>query len=367
MKLFIPGPTHVRPEILAAQAAPMISHRGEAMQELLAAVLPGVREAFGTRGDVIVLSCSTTGAMEAISRSLLGGGARALHLLNGNFSTLWSQLSKNCGFDVITEERPWGAGYDEATVSATLAGLDERPDVVFVTHCATSTGALSDIAGVVRAVRAVAPDALVCADVTSSAAGVPIDFDAIDLDIAVGGAQKAWALPPALTLAALSPRAAARMQGNPNRGQAHDLVAALAYQNDTGMTMTTPSIPVIQALRRQIDDIHAAGGFAARFERHRTMQQLVLDWVAARRLTTLADPAFRSPTVTSIACGGRFVIADLLAGYREAGFFVGGGYGKTQATHWRIGHMGDHTPEDVEELLAVTDTILTRVGSAPAT
>lgn len=364
MKLFIPGPTHVRPEVLAAQAEPMIAHRSEAMQELLAGVLPGVREAFGTRGDVVVLSCATTGAMEAIGRSLLGGGARALHLVNGNFSGLWSRLSRACGYDVTVHDEPWGAGFDEAVTRRALSALPEAPDVVFVTHCETSTGALSDVAGVVRAVRAAAPDAIVCADVTSSAAGVPIDLDAIDLDVAVGGVQKAWALPPALTLAALSSRAKARLASLTDRGHAHDLLASLTYQDDTGMTMSTPAIPVLRALRRQVDDIAATGGFAPRFERHRAMHAAVLDWIDARGFTSLAAPPFRSPTVTSIATGGRFEVADLLAGYREAGYFVGGGYGKTKTTHWRIGHMGDHTLDDVVQLLDVTDRVLARLGVA---
>jgi len=366
LKLFIPGPTHVRKKLLEAQAAPMIGHRSEFMKELLADILPGIRECFGTKGDVVALSCSSTAAMEAVSRSVTRPDDRLLHLVNGNFSNLWAKLSDACGYDVGIEDKEWGDAWDEQSVSL---ALDEHGPVgaVFVAHCETSTAALSDIAGVVRAVRAKCPDALVCVDVTSSACGAKIDFDALDIDIAVGGVQKAWALPPALALAALSPRAKARMAEVPGRGYTNDLLSALKYQDDKGMTSTTPAIPVMQALRVQLQDIAASGGMQARFDRHLEMQKLVADWVARYGFSILAKEGARSPTVTSIGCEGRFAMAELVKGYREAGYFITGGYGKTKETHWRIGHMGDHTPACVTEVLRVTDEILDRIGlQAPA-
>jgi aspartate aminotransferase-like enzyme len=366
LKLFIPGPSHVRRRILEAQAAPMIGHRSQSMRDLLAEVLPGLRQCFGTEGDVVVLSSSSTAAMEAVGRSVVRPGKRALHLPNGNFSDLWRKLSEACGLETAVEEKPWGAAWDEASVDAALE-RHGAVDAVFVAHCETSTGALSDIAGVARAVRSRCPDALVCVDVTSSACGVRIDFDKNDIDIVVGGVQKAWALPPALALGALSPRAVARMQSNPGRGYTNDMLSTLEYQNKKGMTVTTPPIPVLQALRVQLGDIEANGGFEQRFEDHLSMQQLTLDWAAGHGFGVLAEDGFRSPTVTSIGCGGRFVVADLVAAYKQAGYFIGGGYGKTKETHWRIGHMGDHTPSCVSELLTVTDEILSRIGlSEPA-
>jgi len=366
LKLFIPGPTHVRQKLLEAQAKPMIGHRSEFMKELLADVLPGIRECFGTQGDVVVLSSSSTAAMEGMSRSVTRPGGKLLHLVNGNFSSLWFKLSTACGLNAVKVEKEWGDAWDETSVAAALK--EHGPvEAVFVAHCETSTGALSDIAGVARGVRATYPDALVCVDVTSSACGVVIDFDAIDIDVAVGGVQKAWALPPALALAAISPLAKARMDEVSGRGYTNDLRSALQYQNDKGMTSTTPSIPVMQALRVQLGDIAAAGGMAARFEKHLEMQRIVREWLEMHEFSVLAGEAWRSPTVTSIGCDGRFTMSELVKGYRDAGYFITGGYGKTKETHWRIGHMGDHTPECVRAVLAVTDSILERVGlAAPA-
>ncbi len=363
LKLFIPGPSHVRPSILQAQAMPMIGHRSEFMKELLADVLPGIRSCFGTQGDVAVLSCSSTGAMEGISRSIIPAGGKALHLTNGNFSNLWWRLATACGIDAIEEAKEWGQAWDEASAAEVLA-QHGSVDAVFVCHCETSTGALSDIAGVVQAVRAACPDALVCVDVTSSAAGVPIEVDARDIDIAVGGVQKAWALPPALALATVSSRARARMEQLPNRGYTHDLLSTLNYQEKKGMTTTTPAIPVLQAMRVQLGDIESSGGFPARFEKHEAMQKLVFDWLTGHEFSVMAEEGFRSPTVTSIGCNDRFTMSDLVAGYREAGYFIAGGYGKSKETHWRIGHMGDHTPQCVSELLTITDEILDQIGCA---
>jgi aspartate aminotransferase-like enzyme len=364
-KLFIPGPTHMRREVLEAQALPMISHRGDEARQLLADLLPGVRAAFGTKGDVVVLSCSSTCAMEAVSRSVVRPGKRVLHLTNGNFSKLWWELSVACGFDAVNAEQPWGEGWDEERAAAELR-THGALDAVMVTHCETSTGAMTDVAGVIRAVRAAQPEALVCSDVTSTAAGMPVDFDKLGLDVALGGVQKCWAVPPALALGAFSPRARARMEANKGRGWTNDFLSCLQFQEKSKETSTTPAIPQMQALRRQIRDIEASGGMAARFKKHEAMQKLVLDWAAARGLGTLAPARFRSPAVTSIACEGRFEVAQLIAGLMAAGYFIQPGFGKTAATHWRIGHMGDHTPKCVGELLAEHDRVLSRIGAKVA-
>ena len=361
-KLFIPGPTHMRREVLAAQAVPMISHRGDEARQLLADLLPGVRAAMGTKGDVVVLSCSSTCAMEAVSRSVVRPGKKVLHLTNGNFSKLWWELSVACGYDAVNAEQPWGEGWDEERAAAELKKHGAL-DAVMVTHCETSTGAMTDVAGVIRAVRAAQPEALVCSDVTSTATGMPVDFDAVGLDVALGGVQKCWAVPSALALGALSPRAKARMEANKGRGWTNDFLSCLQFQEKFKETSTTPAIPQMQALRQQIRDIEKSGGMAARFARHLAMQKLVLDWVAARGLGTLAPARFRSPAVTSIAANGRFEIAPMIAGLMAAGYFIQPGFGKTAPTHWRIGHMGDHTVKCVGELLAETDRVLAKIGA----
>src|SRR5262249_5014638 len=141
---------------------------------------------------------------------------------------------------------------------------------------------------------------------------------------------------------------------------------ALDFQEKSKETSTTPAIPQMQALRRQIRDIEAGGGLAARFRKHEAMQKLVLDWAAARGLGTLAPARFRSPAVTSLACEGRFEVARLIAGLMAAGYFIQPGFGKTAPTHWRIGHMGDHTPQCVAELLAEHDRVLAKIGAKVA-
>jgi aspartate aminotransferase-like enzyme len=304
--------------------------------------------------------------MEGVGRSVTRPGKKVLHLVNGNFSNLWWKLSEASGLETVKAERDWGEAWDADSVAEALDHAGPV-DAVFVAHCETSTAALSDIAGIARAVRAKQPDALVCVDVTSSACGVAIDFDAIDIDIAVGGVQKAWALPPALALGAISSRAKARMDDVPGRGYTNDMRSALDYQDNKGMTSTTPAIPVMRSMRQQIRDIEASGGMVARFDKHLAMQKMLLDWVAGHGFGVLAQEGYRSPSVTSIANNGRFAMADLVKGYAEAGYFITGGYGKTKETHWRIGHMGDHTPECLAELLSVTDGILDRIGlKAPA-
>ena len=94
------------------------------------------------------------------------------------------------------------------------------------------------------------------------------------VDVAIGGVQKCWAVPPALALGALSARAKARMAAHSGRGWTNDFLSALQFQDEQKMTNITPAIPQMQALRQQLRDIEAAGGMAARIKAHDAMQKL---------------------------------------------------------------------------------------------
>ena len=60
-RLFIPGPTEVRVENLAALARHQIGHRSAEFQELYADVVGKLRRVLGTEGRVFLFTCSSTG------------------------------------------------------------------------------------------------------------------------------------------------------------------------------------------------------------------------------------------------------------------------------------------------------------------
>ena len=205
MKIWIPGPTYVRTEVLAEQVQPMIGHRSKAMTELIERIDPHLRLAFGlaegSSATVAVGSHSATGMMEG---ALLGVGPRQLAVVNGAFSKRWAEIGRILGKDVTVLELPLGRAVTEEELSRALA--EKGPfDAVTLVVCETSTGVLTPLAPVARAMAG-APRTMLLVDVVSAIAGSPLDVDLNRIDFALAGVNKALALPPGITVMCASQR-----------------------------------------------------------------------------------------------------------------------------------------------------------------
>ena len=106
IKLFIPGPTEVRPEILDAQTEWMIGHRMPECFELVASVEAKLKQVFFTEKRVLISASSGTGLMEAAVRNTVN--KKVLHCINGAFSTRWHKISQANGKETDKIEVEWG-------------------------------------------------------------------------------------------------------------------------------------------------------------------------------------------------------------------------------------------------------------------
>lgn len=358
-RFFLPGPTEVHPEVLAAQARPVIGHRGAAMSALLAAVDAPLRAVFGTARPVYVSSSSATGLMEAAVRN--GVRRRALALVNGAFSERFRDLVADCGRDVETHEVAWGEAHEPDEVERRLraGGFD----ALTVVHSETSTGVLNplpEIAAAVRAAeRATGEEILLLVDGVTSVGGMIVETEGWGLDFLLTGSQKALALPPGLAFATASERMLARAATIPGRGQYFDLLEFDRHWA-THQTPNTPALTLVYALVEQMRRF-AAEGIEARAARHAAMRARSCDWVrgagARWGLGLLAPEPGRSPTVTTITVpDGR--AGALVNGLAARGWTIGAGYGRLRDATVRIGHMGDHTPDGVSALLTQMEEVL---------
>jgi aspartate aminotransferase-like enzyme len=346
-RYFVPGPSEVHPDVLQAMARPVVYHRTPEARELLDRVQPVLQEVFGTERPVHVVTSSGTGVVEAGLRAL--PRAKVLALVNGAFSERFAKIAEACGHDVERCEKPWG----EVHAPADLA-LDGHAAVTVV-HSETSTGALQPLAELARAI-----DVPLLVDSVSGAGGVPVEMDARGLAYVCTGAQKALALPPGLGFAAASERLLASAAGADRRGFYLDL---LQYERQA--PPFTPAISLLYALDAQLQRI-ACEGLAARFARHARMAERTWAWVASARerlgieLEVLAAEGFRSPTVTCIRLPAPLTGPEVVRRLKERGYSAAAGYGRLKETSFRIGHMGEQTPETLEGLLAACDEALVR-------
>jgi len=367
-KLWIPGPTEVRREILAECARPMIGHRGSEMTALIDRLDPGLRLAFGlaegSRARVAVHTSSATGIMEA---ALKGVGPRILCAVNGAFSKRWSEIAGLLGKEVHVLGAPLGGAVAPEEIERALAGKGPFDAFTLVSN-ETSTGVRTPL-GPVAEVLEQHPRTMFLVDLVSYIAGAPVDFDENRIDLGFAGVQKAFALPPGISVLCASARYLEGARAQEHRGFYLDPIK-IVEGHEQRATPCTPAIGLYYALARQLEDIGAgltlpprergrtgASAWRARHEEHLRMQQATEAWAGSHGLEMLPSPAHLSPTISCVKAGS-LDVSKLIAGLKARGHEIGNGYGDLKGKTFRIGHMGDHTEAGLAEMLSLADEVV---------
>ena len=346
-RFFLPGPTDVHPEVLAAMQRPMIGHRSGAMEQLLARLEGPLAGLFRTTRPVLVGTTSATGFMEMAVRN--GVRHRALSLVNGSFSERFANLVRTCGKECIRLDVPLGCAVEPDMLRDALRRTPV--DAVTLVHSETSTGVLQDVAALAAVVREF-DDVLLLVDAVTSLAGSPVETDAWKLDFVLTGSQKALALPPGLALGVASERMVERARTLPGRGLYFDLVSFLEATTKHQPT-NTPAISLLYALEAQLGRIEREGGVEARWQRHEAMRRGVERWSEQHGVTYLPREGRRSWTVSCLKLPDGKTSKPIVAALKQAGWTIGAGYGSLKESTIRIGHMGDHSVAALDELLAL--------------
>ncbi|HEY2951199.1 MAG TPA: alanine--glyoxylate aminotransferase family protein [Verrucomicrobiae bacterium] len=359
VKLHIPGPVEVSEKTFRAFCSPMIGHRGQGFKDLYAKIQPQLQSLLYTKQLVYLGTSSAWGVMEGAIRNLVT--TKVLNCMCGAFSDKWLDVSKRCGKEAEALQVPWGSPIRAEDVDRKLG--TGQFDALTLIHNETSTGVMSPLAEI-AALKKKYLDVMFIVDAVSSMTATKIEFDALGLDVLLAGTQKAFALPPGLTVFACSPAALAKAATAKDRGYYFDFVE---FQKNAAESMTpsTPSIGHVYALASKLDDIFAEG-LDARFARHLKLAQMTRDWAARHGFTLFPEKGFESVTLTCInngaKPGGRTVdVAKLQKLVKEQGFLIDGGYGKIKGTTFRISNMGDETESTMQQLYAALDGAMKQV------
>jgi len=350
---FLPGPTEVRKEVLAAMLKPMIPHRSAEFENLFAKLQQGLKKVFLTERPVYTAASSGTGMMEAAIRAVPSG--RILSLVNGAFSERFAHIAEMCGREVDRYEVPWGEVHSLEVLDHHLSRNDYR--AITVTHSETSTGALNNV----RAISDLAHsrNALCMIDSVSGLAGAELRFDEWKLDYVLTGSQKSFGLPSGLAFGVASAELVELARKAGNRGVYFDIVEMDRYalQNQTP---ATPAFSLMYALEVQLDYI-IREGIENRWARHLAMLNATSDWLddSAQRLNVgwhnIVKRENRSPTVSTVRLPDSIPGRAFVQKVKANGIQVATGYGKLGDTTFRIGHMGDHTVQTLQNCFAACE------------
>lgn len=363
--LRIPGPTPLPDAVRQAGTRQMINHRGPEFQEIVGRVSAGMRPAFGTDADVLVLTSSGTGGLESAVVSFLSPGDAVLAVSIGNFGERFAKIASIYGADVTTLDVGWGQAADAASVGESIRAMTaqgRRPCAVLLTFNETSTGVTNPVAQLAAAIRDEVAGALILVDGISGIAAMPFHMDAWGLDVVVTGSQKAWMIPPGLAMVAASERAWAAAE---KASMPRFYLDLLRHREalPRGQTPWTPAVGLIFQLDAALT-LMETEGLEAIFARHAACATAARAGLRAMGFELFADQAHASDTVTSAHVPAGVEWSALNKELLSRGLVLAGGQGKMKGKVFRIGHLGDVSVGDIVLALEVLEEGAAAAGVA---
>lgn len=366
IRLFTPGPTPLLPAAQFAMAAADLHHRTPEFRALYQRVLGQLKTFVGTQNDVVLLTSSGTGAMEASVANLTSPGDRVLVLTAGKFGERWTGLAKafGCQPDVISA--PYGQTF---SIDAIKAALRDDTRVVYMQATETSTGVRHDVKGIAEMLRSKGSEALLVVDAITGLGTTHLDMDAWNVDILIGGSQKAVMIPPGLAYLAASERAWNRMETAKNPRYYFDLRKE-RKSAAKGESAYTPGVALIAALGAALDYIAAqAEGDLARgrvllvenAEKCAAMTRAAVPALDMRLFAPKAPSAAVTAVLPPEGVDSGVIVKELKSRF---GVTVTNGQGEMKGQIFRIAHLGFFDPLDTLALLGALEQVTNR--SLPA-
>jgi len=340
--LQIPGPTNVPERVLRAIDSATIDHRGPEFGRMGLEILEGLRAVFQTTQPVVIYPASGTGAWEAALVNTLSPGDRVLMFETGHFASLWSKMAARLGLAVELVPTDWRRGVDPAAVEAKLKeDREHKIKAVCVVHNETSTGVVSRIGAIRKAIDSTGHPAIYMVDTISSLASIDYRHDEWGVDVTVAGSQKGLMLPPGLSFNAVSEKARKASQSAklPRSYWNWDEIIA---SNKTGYFPYTPATNLLYGLRESLAMLIEEGlqNVFARHARHAEATRRAVRAWGLEILCAVPEEYSNSLTAVMMPAGhDADVLRKMILDAYDMS--LGTGLGKLAGKVFRVGHLGD--------------------------
>jgi aspartate aminotransferase-like enzyme len=353
LMLMIPGPTPVPENVLLALAKHPMGHRSGEFIQIQADVTENLKWLYQTTNELLLLTSSGTGAMEAGIINFFSPGDRVLVVHNGKFGERWALVSKAFGLDVAEVTAPWGQPINPADVQAALTADSAKAiKGVIVTHSETSTGVINDLETITKHVKA--HGALIIVDAVTSMGATSVPIDAWGLDVVCSGSQKGFMVPPGMGFVAVSAKA----------WEAYKTAKIPKFYLDLGKYRKdgapfTPSVNLIFALQASLAMMKKEGleNIFARHHRHRDACRAA---VKAMGLGLYAPDGHGSPAITAVSTPDAEQIRSVMK--KKYDIVLAGGQDHLSGQVFRIGHLGFVCDRDILSALAALEGTLAELG-----
>ncbi len=344
--LYTPGPTSVPEKVRKRMAEQVIYHRGDEFKKLFTRINKNLQYIFQTSQPVLTLVSSGTGGMEATFVNLFSPDDTIISVNNGKFSARWVEMPRALGLKVIDLRLDWG---EAPTAAQVLRLLRKHPQAkaVYLVHCETSTGTVTDVRSLAKVIRNNS-SALVCVDGVSSIGALEFRFDDWGIDVCVTASQKGLMLPPGLAFVALSRRAIRKFSSSSLPKYYFDFKKILnSYRSE--QTPWTPAISLLMGLDESLKMIHSEG-LEKIWKRHKILADSLRSGIKKLGLEILSKNP--SNSVTAVLLPRHIKSLEFHNHIQNKyGCIFGKGQGHYASELFRIGHIGNVQESDVQRII----------------
>ena len=360
LRLMIPGPIEMAPEVLAAMAEPLVAHYGKEWTAFYKETIGLLRKVFQTEGDVFLLVGSGSAGLDAALGSTIFPDGKVLIPQNGFFGERLAEIALTYTPNVKKLRFPIGQPIELEPVETALQ--KELFEVVAAVHCETSTGVLNPIRELSKLCQHYG--ALFIVDAISSLAIEPLEMDAWGIDICVSASQKGLESPPGLGVVAVSKTGWKRIKQTKTPGWYLNLKVWKEYEKkweDWHPHPVTHAVNNVRALRVGVERI-LDEGLEKRFQRHSEITEHLRQGLRELGFELYVPDEVAAHGVTSVV-GPEGKVEELLAYMRQQHkLLLAGSLGELKGKVFRIGHMGPGaTSEAVETVLSALDKALSTI------
>jgi aspartate aminotransferase-like enzyme len=358
-RLFTPGPTPLLPAAQFAMAAADIHHRTPEFRALFQKVLAQLKVFVGTQNDVLLLSSSGTGAMEASVSNLTSPGDKVLVLTAGKFGERWVDLTKAFGCQADVVKAPYGETFRLEDIRTAL-----KPEhrAVYLQATETSTCVRHDIEAIAKLIKEVAPQTLLVVDGITGLGTTHFDVDGWGIDILIGGSQKAVMIPPGLAYLSVSEKAWKAMETAKSPRYYFDL--RKERKNAVkGESAYTPAVALVAGLGAALDYIAGQAGGDLEKGRIALVDNAQVNAAATRAGLaalgfTLFAPTAPAAAATAVAVPEGMNSGDVVKALKaKFSLVTANGQGEMQGKIFRVAHLGFFDYLDTVALLGAMEHI----------
>ena len=359
--LMIPGPTPVPEAALLAMAKHPMGHRSKEFDAIFADCTENLKWLHQTKSDVLSLTVSGTGAMEAGIINFLSAGDRVLVGTNGKFGERWAEVAEAYGLNVEIVKAEWGQPLDPENFREKLeADTEKQIKAVIITHSETSTGVLNDLETINRHVKAHG-EALIMVDAVTSLGAANVPMDAWGIDVIASGSQKAYMIPPGLGFVAVGPKAWEAYKTAKLPRYYLDLGK---YRKDAAKNTTPFTPPVNMFFGLQVTlQMMKAEGLENVFARHKRLMTTTRAAVQALGLPLFAADGCASPAITSVMPPAEVDAQKVRTLMRKRfDIALADGQDHLKGKIFRIGHLGFVCDRDILAAISSLEVVLREMG-----